>query len=118
MKKFAVFASGNGSNFEAIAKRMREEKWDAELSLLVTDKPQAKAVERAEALHIPSFAFEPSSFENKAAFERAVIEQPRLHGAELIVLAGYMRLIGDTSLEAYGAALLIYILASSGIPRD
>lgn len=65
MKKFAVFASGNGSNFEAIAKRMREEKWDAELSLLVTDKPQAKAVERAEALHIPSFAFEPSSFEKK-----------------------------------------------------
>lgn len=80
MKKFAVFASGNGSNFEAIAKRMREEKWDAELSLLVTDKPQAKAAERAEALHIPSFAFEPSSFENKAAFERAIIEQPPARG--------------------------------------
>ena len=66
----------------------------------MTDKPQAKAVERAEALHIPSFAFEPSSFENKAL--NGVIEQLRLHGAELIVLAGYMRLIGDTLLEAYG----------------
>ncbi|PIK30988.1 phosphoribosylglycinamide formyltransferase [Bacillus siamensis] len=106
MKKFAVFASGNGSNFEAIAKRMREEKWDAELSLLVTDKPQAKAAERAEALHIPSFAFEPSAFANKAAFERAIIEQLRLHGAELIVLAGYMRLIGNTLLEAYGGRIV------------
>lgn len=106
MKKFAVFASGNGSNFEAIAKRMREENWDAELSLLVTDKPQAKAVERAEALKIPSFAFEPSAFENKAAFERAIIEQLRLHGVELIVLAGYMRLIGDTLLEAYGGRII------------
>ena len=106
MKKFAVFASGNGSNFEAIAKLMREENWDAELSLLVTDKPQAKAVERAKALQIPSFAFEPSAFENKAAFERAIIEQLRLHGVELIVLAGYMRLIGDTLLEAYGGRII------------
>ncbi|MBY8914152.1 phosphoribosylglycinamide formyltransferase [Bacillus sp. YC2] len=106
MKKFAVFASGNGSNFEAIANRLKEENWDAELSLLVTDKPQAKAVERAEALNIPSFAFEPSAYENKAAFERAIIEQLRLHEAELIVLAGYMRLIGDTLLKAYGGKII------------
>ncbi|PNB55079.1 phosphoribosylglycinamide formyltransferase, partial [Pseudomonas sp. GW456-E7] len=87
MKKFAVFASGNGSNFEAIVTRLKEEKWDASVSLLVCDKPEAKVIERAETFHIPSFAFEPKSYENKAAFERAIIEQLHLHDVELIVLA-------------------------------
>ncbi|MGR6856044.1 phosphoribosylglycinamide formyltransferase [Bacillus halotolerans] len=106
MKKFAVFASGNGSNFEAIVTRLKEENWDAAVSLLVCDKPQAKVIERAERFQIQSFAFEPKSYENKAAFERAIIEQLHLHEAELIVLAGYMRLIGDTLLQAYGGKII------------
>ena len=73
---------------------------------LFCDKPQAKVIERAEAFHIPSFAFEPKSYENKAAFEQAIIEQLRLHEVELIVLAGYMRLIGDTLLQAYGGKII------------
>lgn len=48
MRKFAVFASGSGTNFEAIARRMREENWDAEIVLVVCDKPDAKVLERAE----------------------------------------------------------------------
>ncbi|MFN2747947.1 phosphoribosylglycinamide formyltransferase [Bacillus sp. z60-18] len=101
MKKFAVFASGSGTNFAAILKKMKEENWDAEIVLVVCDKPQAKVLERAEEAGIPSFAFQPKSFENKAAFEQIIVEQLRLHGAEWIVLAGYMRLIGDTLLSAY-----------------
>ncbi|MEC1023237.1 phosphoribosylglycinamide formyltransferase [Bacillus paralicheniformis] len=101
MRKFAVFASGSGTNFEAIARRMREENWDAEIVLVVSDKPDAKVLERAEKAGIPSFPFQPKSFENKAAFEQVIVEQLRLHGAEWIVLAGYMRLIGDTLLSAY-----------------
>ncbi|OMI28783.1 phosphoribosylglycinamide formyltransferase [Bacillus haynesii] len=101
MRKFAVFASGSGTNFEAIERRMREENWDAEIVLVVCDKPDAKVLERAEKAEIPSFAFQPKSFENKAAFEQVIVEQLRLHGAEWIVLAGYMRLIGDTLLSAY-----------------
>ena len=101
MKKFAVFASGSGTNFEAIERRMREENWDAEIVLVVCDKPDAKVLERAEKAGIPSFAFQPKSFDNKAASEQVIVEQLRLHGAEWIVLAGYMRLIGDTLLSAY-----------------
>ncbi|MED1018347.1 phosphoribosylglycinamide formyltransferase [Bacillus atrophaeus] len=106
MKKFAVFASGNGSNFEAIVTRLKEENWNAEVSLLVCDNLEAKVLERAEAFSIPSFAFQPKSYENKPAFERAIIEQLRLHEVELIVLAGYMRLIGDTLLKAYGGKIV------------
>lgn len=80
---------------------MREENWDAEIVLVVCDKPDAKVLERAEKAGITSFAFQPKSFENKAAFEQVIVEQLRLHGAEWIVLAGYMRLIGDTLLSAY-----------------
>ncbi|KAA6473967.1 phosphoribosylglycinamide formyltransferase [Bacillus swezeyi] len=101
MKKFAVFASGSGTNFEAILRKMKEENWDAEIVLVVCDKPQAKVLERAEKAGIPSFAFRPKSFENKEAFERIIVEQLHLHGAEWIVLAGYMRLIGNTLLSAF-----------------
>lgn len=75
MKKFAVFASGSGTNFEAIERRMREENWDAEIVLVVCDKPDAKVLERAEKAGIPSFAFQPKSFDNKAAFEQVIVEQ-------------------------------------------
>nr|MCX3330177.1 formyltransferase family protein [Bacillus pacificus] len=44
MKKFAVFASGNGSNFEAIVTRLKEENWNAEVSLLVCDNLEAKVL--------------------------------------------------------------------------
>ncbi|NPC91759.1 phosphoribosylglycinamide formyltransferase [Bacillus sp. WMMC1349] len=101
MKKIAVFASGSGTNFQAILQQLKEENWNAEIVLVVSDNPQAKVLERAETAGIPFFAFEPKSFENKAEFERTIVEQLHHHGAEWLVLAGYMRLIGDTLLSAY-----------------
>ncbi|MGE6631622.1 phosphoribosylglycinamide formyltransferase [Bacillus sp. NPDC077027] len=101
MKKFAIFASGSGTNFQAIVDSLKQEKWQAQVALVICDKPGAKVLERAEKEGIPSFAFEPKSFEHKAAFEKMIIEQLKLHEVEWIFLAGYMRLIGPTLLEAY-----------------
>ncbi len=99
--KIAVFASGNGSNFQAIADAIAEGQLQAELMLVVTDKPQAFVVERARKAGVASFSFIPSEFESKALYEQMLKEKLQVHEVEWIVLAGFMRLIGPVLLEAY-----------------
>lgn len=101
MKNVAVFASGSGSNFQAIIDVVKSGELDATLALLVCDKPGAYAIERATAAKIPSFVFNPKDYKNKEAFEKEILVQLKEAGVELIVLAGYMRLIGPTLLSEY-----------------
>lgn len=101
MKNVAVFASGSGSNFQAIIDVVKSGELDANLALLVCDKPGAYAIERANSARIPSFVFNPKDFFNKEAFEKEILVRLKAAGVELIVLAGYMRLIGPTLLSEY-----------------
>ncbi|MGM9924860.1 MAG: phosphoribosylglycinamide formyltransferase [Bacillus sp. (in: firmicutes)] len=101
MKKIAIFASGSGSNFQSIADYIKQGTLQAEIALLVCDQPGAYAIERAKRENIPTFVFRAKDYENKAAFETKIVEELRARGVEFIVLAGYMRLIGETLLSAY-----------------
>ncbi|WKA55779.1 phosphoribosylglycinamide formyltransferase [Planococcus shixiaomingii] len=99
--KIAVFASGNGSNFQAIADAIQAGKLDAELVLAITDRPAALVVERARRLGIESFSFVPSQYDSKQLYEEMLKEKLFEHGVEWLVLAGYMRLIGPVLLDAF-----------------
>lgn len=101
MKKAAVFASGNGSNFQAIVDAAKSGGLAADISLLVSDREKAYAVERAKGEGIPSFVFQPKQYESKAAFEQEILSALKAKDVEWIFLAGYMRLIGPTLLNAY-----------------
>lgn len=101
MRKLAVFASGSGTNFQAILDAIEKGQLNAEVALLVCDKPNAFAIERAKKHNIEVFQFIPKNFENKQAFEKVILEQLQDLNVEWIFLAGYMRLIGETLLEAY-----------------
>ncbi|WP_226647023.1 phosphoribosylglycinamide formyltransferase [Mesobacillus subterraneus] len=101
MKKIAVFASGSGSNFQAIAVAAQAGMLNVEISLLVCDKPGAFAVDRAEMLGIPALVISPKSYPSKAAYEAEILQKLAGLEIDMIVLAGYMRLIGPTLLEAY-----------------
>ncbi|KGI84325.1 MULTISPECIES: phosphoribosylglycinamide formyltransferase [Exiguobacterium] len=101
MKKFAIFASGSGSNAEAIWQAIDRGDLSGECVLLVTDKPEAKVLERADRFNIASFSFEPKAYASKAEFEQEILVLLQTLGADYIVLAGYMRLIGDVLLSAY-----------------
>lgn len=101
MKKIAVFASGSGTNFQAIIDAIKSGAVDASIQLLVCDHKEAYCVKRAEAANIPVFTFTAKEYENKAAYEKAILEKLHEHEVEFIALAGYMRLIGDTLLSAY-----------------
>lgn len=101
MTKFAVFASGSGTNFQAINDAVQEEKLPGEAVLVVTDKPGALIVERAEKAGIEVLAIKPAGFPSKAVYEQLILEKLRELDVEWIVLAGYMRLIGDVLLAAF-----------------
>ena len=101
MKKIAVFASGFGSNFQAIIEAVKCRKLNAEIALLVSDKPSCKAVERANAHGIDAFTFCAKDYDGKAAYEQAILAELQNRQVDYIVLAGYMRIIGPTLLEAY-----------------
>ena len=100
-KKIAVFASGSGSNFAAIEEACRNGELNAEIVMMVTDKPEAYVVERAEKAGVPIAGFRPKEFDSKQAYEEAVLSILHEAGAEWLILAGYMRLIGPVLLEAY-----------------
>ncbi len=105
--KLAVFASGSGSNFGAIMEAIRDQRIQgAEIVLLVCDKPGAYVLERAASYEVPTFVFSAKDYPNKVAFETEILRQLDEAGVELIVLAGYMRLIGDTLLKAFGGRMI------------
>jgi phosphoribosylglycinamide formyltransferase 1 len=101
MKKIAVFASGSGSNFQALAVAAQSGILNAEISLLVCDKPGAFAVDRAEMLGIPALLISPKSYPSKAAYEEEILQKLISLEVDMIVLAGYMRLIGPTLLNSF-----------------
>ncbi|BAH41580.1 phosphoribosylglycinamide formyltransferase [Brevibacillus brevis NBRC 100599] len=107
MRKLAIFASGSGSNFEAIVQAVQDGKLaGVEVALLVCDKPGAKVLERAERLGIDAFVFQPKEYADKASFEQEIVAQLQKREISLVVLAGYMRLVGDTLLSSYEGKII------------
>lgn len=102
----AVFASGSGSNFEAIAAACADGRLAARIALLVCDKPGAAVCDRAARYGIETFVFDPHDFPAKAAYEREIVQRLDAAGVRLVCLAGYMRLVGDVLLGAYAGRIL------------
>ena len=105
-KKIAVFASGSGSNFEAIAKACLQNRINADVVLCVCDHPGAYVIERAKRMDIEVLELRPKSFASKADYEKVILDELQKLRVEFICLAGYMRIIGDTLLKAYPDRIL------------
>ncbi len=99
--RIAIFASGSGSNFEALARACGSGEIEAEVALMVCDKPGAKVVERAQRLGIETFVVSPKDFGSKREYEESIVERLNEAQVEVICLAGYMRILTDVILRAY-----------------
>ncbi len=98
MRKIAIFASGNGSNFEEIAKYKNKY---YKVVLLICDKENAYVLDRAKRLNIPSVVVIPKNFSDKSNYETVILNYLIQYKVDFIVLAGYMRLIGHVLLSKY-----------------
>ena len=99
--RLAVFASGSGSNYEAIAKACSEGVIDAEVVLLVCDKPGAYVLERAKRYGTECFAFNPKEYGSREAYETVLATMLDERDVDFVCLAGYMRIVGKVLFERY-----------------
>jgi phosphoribosylglycinamide formyltransferase-1 len=105
--RLAVFASGRGSNFQALLRASQEGRLPAaEFVLLFSDKADAPALDIAREHGVATASLSPKSFANRAAYEEAALGILRERRVEAICLAGYMRLVGETLLKAYPGRIL------------
>lgn len=104
--RIAIFASGSGSNFQAIQEAIIRGELDAEIQIVLTDKPNAGVVKRAENFNIPVFSFVAKHYGSKETYETEIVKILQQHNVEWVVLAGYMRLIGPTLLAAFANRII------------
>ncbi len=102
----AVFASGNGTNFQAIIDRVKDGYIPANIALLVTDNKDAYALERAGKAGIESFILSPKGFKTREEYDRAVVKKLKKKEIDLVVLAGFMRLISSYFVKEYKNRIL------------
>lgn len=106
MRKIAVFASGTGTNFDAIVKAIENHELDASIECVVVDNKTAKVIEKANAKNIQVFAFNPKEYSSKSEYETEIVQLLDEKKVDLVVLAGYMRLCGDVFLKAYEGKII------------
>jgi|HigsolmetaAR203D_1030402.scaffolds.fasta_scaffold03252_4 phosphoribosylglycinamide formyltransferase-1 len=99
--RIAVFASGQGSNFQHLADLAAQGRLGADIALLVCDKPAAPVVERARRAGVETFTFRPKDYASREAYETEILELLRARDIDLVVLAGYMRLLTKVLVDAY-----------------
>lgn len=99
--RIGVLASGRGSNLQAILDEIDSGKLAAEVALVLSDKADAFALERARNKGIPAFYVDPKEFVTKSDYESILINLLEEHRVDLVCLAGYMRLVGKKLLGAY-----------------
>lgn len=102
----AVFASGNGSNFAAIAGAIKKGKLRVKLSLLVCDNPSAFVIKRAQRAKVKIALVKREDFPSKADFEKMIIKQLKSNHIGLIIMAGFMRMLGKELLKVYKNRIL------------
>jgi phosphoribosylglycinamide formyltransferase-1 len=99
--QLAIFASGNGSNAQAIFDACKQGIINADVAVIITDNPNAFVIKRAEKENIIYKVFKPKVFTDKVSFETEILKTLEFLNIDWIVLAGYMRLIGTVLLTAY-----------------
>ena len=102
----AVFASGRGTNFGAIIRAAKLGKIKANLSLLVCDTPKAGAIGRAKRAGIKIALIKREDFTNKEDFENKIIAHLEENEIDLIVLAGFMRMLSPEFVGRYTSRIL------------
>ncbi|MCZ7357203.1 MAG: phosphoribosylglycinamide formyltransferase [Candidatus Methanoperedens sp.] len=102
----AVLVSGRGSNLQAIIDSINSGYVKARITVVISDNEYAYALGRARKHGIESFFIDPKRFASKELFEEDVLRVIKEHRADLVLLAGYMRIIGKTLLDAYKDRIL------------
>lgn len=106
MKKFVVLISGNGSNLQAIIDAQQSGKISGQICGVICNKANAYGLVRAEKAQIPTFVFSRKEYESNLAMDLAIAAQIESLGAELIILAGYMKILTSEFTQRFDGKIL------------
>lgn len=106
MKRIVVLVSGNGSNLQAMIDACKLKKINGTLSAVFSNKADAFGLERAREVGIPAHALTVSQFVDRAAFDRQLMHEIDAYAPDLVVLAGYMRILSPEFVAHYSGRLL------------
>jgi phosphoribosylglycinamide formyltransferase 1 len=104
--RIGALASGGGSNLQSIIDSCRDGSLAAEIVLVLTNNPDAGALSRAEQAGIPSRCLDHRRYASREDFDRDVVAALRAAGVELVVLAGFMRIISPVFIEAFPGRIM------------
>ena len=99
--RVAIFASGNGTNFEVLTNHFQKGDIPGKLALLFCNHPDAPVMERAKRLGVPAESFTVKSCGGKEEYEKQVLKLLHKYQIDFIILAGYLRVVGPTILDHY-----------------
>ncbi len=105
MKKLGILLSGRGSNFEAIANSIDAKKIDAEIAVVISNKPNALGLERARKRDIPAVCI-PSKGLQREEYDRQLVALLREKKVDLVCLAGFMRLVSAYFVKEFRHRIL------------
>ena len=104
--RLGVLISGRGSNMQAVARACRERRINAEIAIVVADREDAGGLAIARELGLDTAVVPWAQFADRAAFERALTDVLEAHRAEIIVLAGFMRILSPEFADAFAGRLI------------
>lgn len=99
--RVAIFASGNGTNFEVLTNHFQKGDIPGKLALLFCNHPDAPVMKRAKRLGVPAESFTVKSCGGKEEYEKQVLKLLQKYQIDFIILAGYLRVVGPTILDHY-----------------
>ncbi|HEX2531666.1 MAG TPA: phosphoribosylglycinamide formyltransferase [Burkholderiaceae bacterium] len=106
MKNIVILISGRGSNMQAIVRAAQNEQWPARIAAVVSNKPDAEGLRFAAAENIPTAVVENKAYPTRESFDAALAETIERFSPDLIVLAGFMRILGTSFVERYANRIL------------
>ena len=101
-----ILASGRGSNLQAILEAIATGRCPARVAVVVSDRAEAPAIERARRVGVKAVHVDPTVYPGRVAFDRAVAALLAEQGVELVCLAGYMRILSPDFVTAYRGRIL------------
>ncbi len=105
MKRLGILLSGRGSNFEAIARNIREGAIPAEIAVVISNKPEALGLARAKELKLQTRCI-PSKGKEREAFDREVVAVLKEFRVDLVCLAGFMRILSPAFVREFPRLIL------------
>jgi phosphoribosylglycinamide formyltransferase 1 len=99
--KLGILASGSGSNFEAIAQAIAEQRLNAHVQVVIYNNPNAKVCDRAQTWNVPAQLLNHRDYPHREALDAAIVKTLHTYEVEWVIMAGWMRIVTPVLLDAF-----------------